>query len=188
MPLTVEAVAIQGVLLVKSDVHADERGWFAEVYRAGALAGVGISEVFTQDNVSWSERRGTLRGLHLQRPPSAQGKLIRCLRGSIFDVVLDVRPGSATEGTWTSVQLVASSGESLWIPAGLAHGFQTLVDDCLVLYKTTADYDPAHEAGIRWDDPALAIPWPVRPPILSPRDAGLPLAADAATSFRANVR
>lgn len=183
MPLTVEAATIPDVLLLRSDVHADERGWFTEVYHASALAAVGIRDVFHQDNVSWSERRGTLRGLHLQQAPAAQGKLVRCLRGTIFDVVVDLRRGSPTERTWRSFELAAASGDGLWVPAGLAHGFQTLTDDCLVLYKTTAEYSPAHEAGIRWDDPDLAIPWPVRPPIVSARDAALPKASEAAISF-----
>jgi dTDP-4-dehydrorhamnose 3,5-epimerase len=183
MPFSVEAAMIPGVLLIRTSVHADDRGWFSEVYRTSALAAAGLSDRFDQDNVSWSEKRGTLRGLHLQRLPAAQGKLVRCLRGAIFDVVVDLRRGSPTEGTWRSFELVASSGDAVWVPAGLAHGFQTLVDDCLVLYKTTAEYSPAHEIGIRWDDPDLAIPWPVRPPILSPRDASLPRASESAISF-----
>ena len=183
MPFTVEAAAIPGVLLVRSSVHADERGWFTEVYKMSAIAAAGISDTFYQDNVSWSKKRGTLRGLHMQRPPAAQGKLVRCLRGAIFDVVVDLRRGSPTEWTWRSFELAAASGDALWVPAGLAHGFQTLVDDCLVLYKTTVEYSPADEAGLQWDDPDLAIPWPVRPPVISARDAALPRMSDARISF-----
>jgi len=188
VPFRVEAATIPGVLLVRASVHADNRGWFSEVYKSSALAAAGLSCTFDQDNVSWSGKRGTLRGLHLQRPPVAQGKLVRCLRGAVFDVVVDLRSGSPTEGTWRSFELTATSGDAVWVPAGLAHGFQTLVDDCLVLYKTTAEYSPAHEVGIRWDNPDLAIPWPVRPPILSPRDASLPRASESGISFERSDR
>jgi dTDP-4-dehydrorhamnose 3,5-epimerase len=183
MPFSVERLPIPGVLLVRAGVHADDRGWFTEVYKTSALAAAGLAERFVQDNASWSERRGTLRGLHLQVPPAAQGKLVRCLRGAIFDVVVDLRRGSPTEGTWRSFELTAASGDTIWVPAGLAHGFQTLVDDSLVLYKTTEEYSPAHEVGIHWDDPDLEIPWPVRPPILSPRDASLPRVSESGISF-----
>lgn len=171
MPFTFVPAAIPGVVLVTARSFADDRGRFSESYKASAFAAAGIAEPFTQDNLSWSTARGTLRGMHYQTPPAAQGKLVRCLQGTIFDAVVDLRHGSPTERQAASFELDAESGTMLWVPAGLAHGFQTLVDDCLVAYKTTAEYSPAHEAGIRWDDPALGIAWPVQPAILTPRDA-----------------
>ena len=179
MPFEFAPTAMPGVQLVSARTFADERGRFSESYQESAFAAAGIAGPFLQDNLSWSMTRGTLRGLHYQIPPFAQGKLVRCLQGRIFDVVVDLRRGSPTERQTASFELDAKAGTMLWVPAGLAHGFQTLVDDCLVTYKTTAEYDPGHEAGIRWDDPDLAISWPVRPAILSPRDAALPLSASA---------
>lgn len=181
--MTVTQSTIPGAMLIRPLVHHDDRGWFSEVFKASEFARAGITETFAQDNVSWSAQRGTLRGLHFQRPPFAQGKLVRCLRGSIIDVIVDLRRGSPTEGTWTTFELDASSGEMVWVPRGLAHGFQTLVDDCLVLYKTTAEYSPAHELGIRWDDPTLGIVWAVTPAVVSQRDAALPLAASVSREF-----
>ena len=184
MPFEFAPTAITGVQLVTARAFADERGRFSESYQASAFAAAGITEPFHQDNLSWSTKRGTLRGLHYQTPPFAQGKLVRCLAGRIFDVVVDLRPGSPTERRTASFELAAEAGTMLWVPAGLAHGFQTLVDDCLVTYKTTAEYRADHEGGIRWDDPELAIGWPVQPAILSPRDAGLPLLAAVDWSAR----
>jgi len=177
VPFTFAPAAIPGVVLVTARTFADDRGRFSESYQASAFAAAGIAEPFLQDNFSWSTKRGTLRGLHYQTPPFAQGKLVRCLAGRIFDVVLDLRRGSPTERRTGSFELDAEAGTMLWVPAGLAHGFQTLMDDCLVTYKTTAEYRPGHEAGIRWDDPALGIGWPVRPAIVTPRDAAFPLLA-----------
>ena len=185
MPFDFAPAAISGVQLITAPAFADERGRFSESYRASAFTAAGIAAPFVQDNFSWSTKRGTLRGLHYQTPPSAQGKLVRCLQGRIFDVVVDLRRGSPTERKTASFELDAATGTMLWVPAGLAHGFQTLVDDCLVTYKTTAEYDPGHEGGIRWDDPDLAIGWPVRPAILSPRDAALPLLAAISAVDRA---
>ena len=183
MPFEFAQAAIPGVQLVTARAFADERGRFSESYQASAFAAAGITEPFLQDNLSWSTTRGTLRGLHYQIPPVAQGKLVRCLKGRIFDVVVDLRRGSPTERRTASFELDAEAGTMLWLPAGLAHGFQTLVDDCLVTYKTTAEYRTEHEAGIRWDDPDLAIGWPVQPAILSPRDAALPLLAGLTSPF-----
>ena len=174
MPFEFVPTAIPGVQLVTARAFADERGRFSESYQASAFAAAGITEPFLQDNLSWSTKRGTLRGLHYQTPPFAQGKLVRCLQGRIFDVVVDLRRGSPTDRRTASFELDAEAGTMLWVPAGLAHGFQTLVDDCLVTYKTTAEYRPDHEGGIRWDDPALGIAWPVEPAIVTPRDAAFP--------------
>lgn len=174
MPFEFQSTVLTDVVLVTAATFRDDRGWFSESYRAAAFSQAGIAEPFVQDNLSRSAKRGTLRGLHFQRPPAAQGKLVRCLEGAIFDVAVDLRQGSPTEGRAASFELDDTSGRMLWVPAGFAHGFQTLVDDCLVLYKTTAEYDPACEAGIRWDDAGLGIDWPVVDPILAPRDAAFP--------------
>jgi dTDP-4-dehydrorhamnose 3,5-epimerase len=128
---------------------------------------------FRQDNHSFSARPGTLRGLHFQISPAAQGKLVRVISGEIFDVVVDVRPGR-TFGRWTSVRLSAQDATLLWIPEGYAHGFQTLVRDTAVLYKTTAEYSPEHERGIAWNDPTLAVPWPFAQAFISARDQDWP--------------
>lgn len=183
MPFAFRPTDLPGVVLVTPRTFADERGWFSESYKASDFAAAGLPGGFVQDNLSSSAKRGTLRGMHFQRDPFAQGKLVRCLRGKILDVVVDLRRGSPTERRSASFQLDAAAGTMVWVPVGFAHGFQALVDDCLVLYKTTAEYDPAHEVGIRWDDPTLAIDWPVRPPILSPRDAALPLLAAVTAGF-----
>lgn len=183
MPFEFRQSEIPGVVIVEAGAFGDDRGRFSESYKASAFAAAGIAERFLQDNLSWSTKRGTVRGMHYQKPPAAQGKLVRCLQGTILDVVVDLRRGSPTEGRRASFELDAASGTMVWVPAGLAHGFQTLVDDCLVLYKTTAEYSPGHEAGIRWDDPDLGISWPVRPAILSPRDAALPGLAGSAGVF-----
>ena len=188
MPFEFAPARIPGVIVVTARTFPDPRGRFSESYQASAFAAAGITEPLVQDNLSWSTTRGTLRGIHYQLPPFAQGKLVRCLRGTIFDAVVDLRRGSPTEGTTASFQLDAAAGTMLWIPAGLAHGFQTLVDDCLVTYKTTAEYRPDHEAGIRWNDPALAIDWPVRPAILSPKDAALPAFVAGSGPFTWNGR
>jgi dTDP-4-dehydrorhamnose 3,5-epimerase len=183
MARTVDDSSIGDIVHVRGTLHTDDRGWFSELYRAAEFARAGIDAAFVQDNASFSAKRGTLRGLHFQRPPYAQGKLVRCLRGSAYDVALDVRRGSPTEWKVAAFRLDADAGDTVWIPPGFAHGFQTLTDDCLIVYKTTAEYSAAHEVGIRWDDPRLAIEWPVRPPILSARDSALPLTDDVARYF-----
>lgn len=142
---------------------ADQRGWFSETWNAARLAGQGLDVAFVQDNQSWSARRGTIRGLHFQAPPHAQGKLVRAVRGRILDVAVDIRRGSPTYGRFVAVELTAAGGEQLWVPVGYAHGFCTLEDDCEVAYKVTDVYAPACEGGLAFDDPALAIPWPVAP-------------------------
>lgn len=159
---------IPGVLVIEPAVHRDVRGYFLETFHAEKFAAAGLPRVFLQDNHSTSVRH-TLRGLHLQveRP---QGKLVRVIEGEIWDVAVDVRPGSATYGKWTATALSASNFKQLYIPVGCAHGFCVLSDVAQVEYKCTDVYDPASELGIAWDDPDLAIAWPVTAPILSERD------------------
>jgi dTDP-4-dehydrorhamnose 3,5-epimerase len=164
------------VLLIEPDVHGDGRGFFLETYHADRYKAHGIAGPFVQDNHSRSGR-GTLRGLHLQlaRP---QGKLVRAIEGEIYDVAVDVRRGSPTFGRFVAVTLSADNFRQCYVPPGFAHGFCVVTATAQVEYKCTDIYDPASEIGIAWNDPALAIPWPVREPLLSPRDARHPTMAE----------
>jgi dTDP-4-dehydrorhamnose 3,5-epimerase len=174
MPVTVTRTAIADVLILEPRVFGDARGFFFESFNLRDFeAATGLRGVtFVQDNHSRSAR-GVLRGLHYQVPPHAQGKLVRVVRGAVFDVAVDIRPDSPTYGRWVGVELSESNHRQLWIPPGLAHGFLTLSDEADFLYKTTDYYSPAHERCIRWDDPTLAIEWPLggRAPVLSEKDA-----------------
>jgi dTDP-4-dehydrorhamnose 3,5-epimerase len=156
----------------------DDRGWFTEVYSETAFAARGLHDRYVQDNHSLSRARGTLRGLHFQTPPNAQAKLVRCIRGAIFDVAVDVRDGSPTFGNWVGTTLSADNGHQLYIPVGFAHGFVTLAADTEVSYKVTDVYAPAHDGGLIWNDPDIAIEWPLEPgaqPQLSGKDLRLGL-------------
>jgi dTDP-4-dehydrorhamnose 3,5-epimerase len=153
---------IDGVLQITPFRRNDERGYFCEVYSREQLAGLGIRVDFVQDNESLSKRVGTVRGLHLQVPPSAQGKLVRVINGAVLDVLVDLRSGSPTFGDHVAIRLDSQSGTQVWIPPGFAHGFCTLVPDTLLAYKVTHGYDPTAERSLRWDDPDLAIDWPVK--------------------------
>ena len=159
---------LPGVIVIEPDVHVDARGFFLETYHAEKYRAAGITGPFLQDNVSRSVRR-TLRGLHLQlRHP--QGKLIRVMEGEIYDVAVDVRRGSPDFGRWVGVYLSGGNFKQCWIPPGFAHGFCVVSDDAQIEYKCTEIYDPASEIGIAWNDPALAISWPIADPLLSDRD------------------
>lgn len=173
------------VRIVKPRRFEDERGWFSETWHAARLAEEGIEAQFCQDNHSYSKAVGTLRGLHFQRPPHAQAKLVRCLRGSIYDVAIDIRRTSPTFGRWVGTVLSARLGYQLFIPRGYAHGFVTLETDCEVAYKVDAYYAPEADGGIVWNDPDLAIDWQLDGliPVLSKKDAGLPLLADIDFDF-----
>lgn len=174
------------VQLIRPKRHGDSRGWFSEVYNRDAFAGLGIGTVFVQDNHSLSVPRHTLRGLHFQTPPRGQDKLVRCIRGSILDVAVDVRKGSPTYGQWVGAELSAENGHQLFIPIGFAHGFLTLEDNCEVSYKCSDTYAPASDGGIRWDDPAIGIDWPMPAdanPELSDKDRVQPLLADFDSPF-----
>lgn len=178
--MKIEKLAIPEVLLLTPQQFADQRGVFVETWNAGRYADLGIPGPFIQDNQSTSTRRGTIRGLHMQVSPNVQGKLVRCLRGSIWDVAVDVRPGSETFGQHVAAELSAANWCQLWIPGGFLHGFCTLEPDTEVTYKVTAPYDPGAERGIIWDDPTLALPWPVSAghAVLSDKDVILPRMAD----------
>jgi dTDP-4-dehydrorhamnose 3,5-epimerase len=172
--LNVQPLSLPEVLLIQPELHRDERGRFIESWSTERYLEVGVREGFVQDNVSWSES-GVLRGLHVQSPYE-QGKLVSVLRGEVFDVAVDVRRGSPTFGSWTSVHLSADPAKQLWIPCGFAHGFAVVSDEAIVSYKCTARYAPEAETTILWNDPALAIQWPVEDPRLSEKDRrGTPL-------------
>lgn len=165
--------------------YPDDRGYLSETYRKDILLSQGIDIAFVQDNQSLSRHAGTIRGLHFQRPPHAQAKLVRCLSGAILDVVVDLRRGSPHFGAHASVKIDAESGAQLFVPVGFAHGFCTLTPDCLVHYKMSRHYVPDAEGGILWNDPALAIDWPVDASSarLSPKDEILPTLAKLQSPF-----
>lgn len=171
--------SLAGIILIEPRRFVDDRGFFSETYSHRVYADLGIPETFVQDNHSVSAQMGTLRGLHFQEPPYAQGKLVRCGRGSIFDVVVDIRKGSPTFGQWMGCELTAENGHQIYIPAGFAHGFQTLKPDSEIVYKCTEYYAPEAENMVRWDDPDVGIAWPLmQNSVLSKKDtAAPPLAA-----------
>ena len=184
MSFRFEPLEISGVVLVRPTRHRDERGFFQESFRASVFADAGIREAFVQDNFARS-RRGVLRGLHYQLPPAAQGKLVGVTSGTIFDVAVDLRVDSPSYARWLGRRLDAESGELLWIPAGFAHGYVVLSDAADVHYKVTAEYEPTLDRGIRWDDPAIAVEWPVEDPVVSEKDRAQPTLAAAENPFRA---
>ncbi|MEJ5363298.1 MAG: dTDP-4-dehydrorhamnose 3,5-epimerase [Spirochaetota bacterium] len=183
MPFEFRKTAIDEVLLVQLKKFSDERGFFTETYKKSDFESVGINEVFVQDNHSHSVK-GVLRGLHFQRKPFEQGKLVRCVKGAIFDVAVDIRKGSITFGKWVGYELTEENGLMLWIPRGFAHAFLTLTDRADVMYKVSGgEYAPDYDAGIRWDDPEIGIKWPfetygIVKPLLSPKDEKLPYLQD----------
>jgi dTDP-4-dehydrorhamnose 3,5-epimerase len=174
MPFEFRRLPIPEVVLIVPRVFEDERGFFMENYKCSAFEAFGVVDPFVQDNHSRS-RRGVLRGLHFQRQPKAQGKLVRAVVGEIFDVAVDIRVGSASYGEWVSALLSAENQQMLYVPAGFAHGFCVLSEVAEVSYKATEEYSPEHDAGIRWDDPEIGIEWPIDHPVVSAKDAGLPL-------------
>ena len=179
MPFTFTHASLPGVIVIEPAVFADGRGFFMETYKKSEFVAGGLGVEFVQENHSKSVR-GTLRGLHLQHPPRAQGKLVRAIAGEIFDVAADIRKGSPTFGKWTATVLSEDNRRSLYIPEGYAHGFCVMSAEAQVVYKTTSEYAPDLERGVRWDDPLLAIPWPIENPILSPRDSKWPALQDLA--------
>lgn len=169
-----EALKLQGAFLVTSERHGDERGYFMRTWCQRAFAEAIGDVSFVQNSQSLTEKAGTIRGLHFQREPHGERKLIRCLRGRIYDVLVDLRRGSATFGRWCAVELAEGDGRAVYAPSGFAHGFQTLSDKAEVSYQISAFYVPEASAGIRWDDPVLAIAWPLPVAMVSARDASWP--------------
>ncbi len=177
--MRVWSASIPDVLVVEPVKHGDSRGFFSEVFRSDVLAEHGLAGPWLQDNHSRSATTGTVRGLHFQVPPSAQGKLVRVTRGAILDVAVDLRRSSPWFGKFVAEELSEDNWRQLWVPPGFAHGFCTTRPDTEVLYKVTAPYAPSADRGLRWDDPALGIPWPaVAGAVLSEKDRLLPLLAD----------
>ena len=172
--MQVEDTALPGVKRIVPRRFGDHRGFFAETWNARAFADAGLDAVFVQDNHSLSAQAGTLRGLHFQAPPHGQGKLVRCGRGALFDVAVDIRDGSPTRGQWVGCELSAENGHMLWIPEGFAHGFVTRAPDTEIVYKCTGFYAPGAEGALRWD--AAGIDWGLggTDPVLSAKDADAP--------------
>jgi dTDP-4-dehydrorhamnose 3,5-epimerase len=182
MPFTFENLGLPGVVLARPRTFADARGFFRETFKASDFAAAGIPDTFLQDNLSFS-RRGTVRGLHYQVAPNAQGKLVQCVSGRIWDVAVDIRPGSATFGQWVAAELTEEGGEALFIPEDFAHGFQVLSERALVSYKCTRQFDGPSEGSIRWNDPELAVAWPLPgEAVISDRDGASPFLRDRALS------
>lgn len=174
------------VQLIEPRRFADARGWFTETYSQADFAARGIDCAFVQDNHSLSRPAFTLRGLHFQTPPHAQAKLVRCIRGGILDVAVDLRRGSPTYARWVAAELSAANGRQLFVPVGFAHGFLTLEPDCEIVYKCSSLYAPESDAGLRWDDPDIALDWPLPAgvaPELSDKDRAQPALADFASPF-----
>lgn len=171
-------------ILIKPTRHEDERGFFSETYSQRRYRNLGVNVDFLQDNHSFSRESGTLRGLHFQAPPNAQGKLVRCGKGAIFDVAVDIRKGSSTFGHWKGYELTEENGHQLYVPIGFAHGFVTLKPRSEIIYKCSSYYAPQAEGSIRWDDPSIGIDWPLSENvILNKRDAIAPLLKDLETPF-----
>jgi dTDP-4-dehydrorhamnose 3,5-epimerase len=169
-----EPLAIDGAVLVRIEPHRDLRGFFARSFCAEEFAAAGLSARVVQTSLSYNERAGTVRGMHFQWPPSREGKLVRCIHGRLYDVLLDLRPGSATYLRHVSVALDEENRDAVFIPPGIAHGFQTLQDATEVMYQMTDSYAPALAAGVRWNDPAFSIHWPATEIVISERDARYP--------------
>jgi dTDP-4-dehydrorhamnose 3,5-epimerase len=178
--MKVEHLAIEDVILLTPPRFSDARGFFSETWQQERYAEAGIAGPFVQDNHAFSWRRGTVRALHAQIAPNVQGKLVRVVRGAIWDVAVDIRVGSPSYGKHVAATLSAENWQQLWIPGGFLHGYCTLTPDTEVIYKTTAPWDRGAERGVIWDDPALAVPWPVSraEAILSDKDLELPRLAD----------
>jgi dTDP-4-dehydrorhamnose 3,5-epimerase len=177
---------IAGPFLIQPPRRGDHRGYFAETFRSDLFAKAVSETVFVQDNESLSAKTGTVRGLHFQTNPFAQGKLVRCVAGALFDVAVDIRTGSPTYGKWVAAELSAENGKQLWVPPGFAHGFCTLAPDTVLSYKVTAYYSAENDKGLAWDDPVIAIDWPIvaDAETLSPKDRVQPKLAELPAYFR----
>lgn len=182
----ITALDLPGLLLIEPARHGDARGFFSETYNRRDLAAAGFDKAFVQDNHSKSARRGTVRGLHFQRAPHGQDKMLRVTRGAVLDVAVDIRAGSPTYGRHVAIELSAENWRQLLVPVGFAHGFMTLTDEAEVLYKVTDFYAPEAEGGLKWDDPALGIDWPMAAAeaTVNARDAAWPTLADFDSPFR----
>jgi dTDP-4-dehydrorhamnose 3,5-epimerase len=181
--MKVEPTALPGVLILTPQRFGDDRGWFMETWNSARAAAAGLAIDFVQDNHSMSAAVGTLRGLHYQRPPRAQDKLVRCTRGAILDVAVDVRAGSPTFGAWIGVDLTPENGRQLLVPKGFLHGFVTRAPDTEVQYKCSDVFAPDCDGAVAWDDPQIGIDWGVADPVLSAKDRAAPRLADWTSPF-----
>ncbi|MEO1291988.1 MAG: dTDP-4-dehydrorhamnose 3,5-epimerase [Pseudomonadota bacterium] len=186
--MDIEQCPVPGLMLLTPRRFGDARGFFSEIWNRRTLAEHGIELDFVQDNHSLSETAGTVRGLHFQAPPDGQAKLVRCGRGRLYDVAVDIRQGSPTYGHWYGVELSFENGKQLLVPEGFAHGFVTLEPGTEIIYKCSGFYAPRAEGAVRWDDPAIGIDWPLRgaEPVLSEKDASAPMLADLDSPFTWN--
>jgi len=169
--MTFTETRIPGAWIVDIEAIRDDRGFFAMTWLPGEFQSRGLDPALAQCNLAWNDKRGTLRGMHYQREPHTQAKLVRCTRGAIFDVVVDLRPGSPTYRHWTGVELTQDNRRMLFIPGGLAHGYITLADETEVFYQTSSPWERQAEGGVRWNDSAFGIEWPLAPKVISERDA-----------------
>lgn len=174
---------IDGLIIVQPQAFGDNRGWFMETYSKPKMAAIGITADFVQDNQSYSAKKGILRGLHFQTNPKAQCKLLRCTRGAILDVAVDLRQSSPTYKQWVGVELSAENKRQFFIPAGFAHGFLTLTDDVEVQYKVDEVYSREHDRSVRFDDPDIGVEWGVSDPVVSEKDRNAPLLKDSDANF-----
>lgn len=183
--LDVQPTDLPGVMIITPARHGDHRGFFSESWNAQAMHNAGLDIAFVQDNHSFSAAAGTVRGLHFQSPPHAQGKLVRCGRGALFDVAVDIRVGSPTYGQWVGEELSFENGRQLWIPAGFLHGFVTRAPDTEITYKCTDHYAPDCDGAVRFDDADIGIDWGISSAeaVLSPKDAAAPLLKDFKSPF-----
>ncbi|MBR4611009.1 MAG: dTDP-4-dehydrorhamnose 3,5-epimerase [Erysipelotrichaceae bacterium] len=179
--------AIKGVYIIESDCYGDHRGWFMETYNQAKFHEMGINTIFVQDNMSYSAQKGTLRGLHYQRAPYSQAKLVRCTKGTVIDVAVDIRKGSPTYGKWVSCELSDENKRMFYLPKGMAHGFLTVTDDVEFQYKCDELYNKESEGGIRYDDPTINVDWGTLlngiEPVLSEKDKNAPSLADCNANF-----
>ncbi len=182
MPFEFERLPLEGPVLIKPRVFGDDRGFFLEAFKRSDFIKAGIKEEFVQINHSRSEK-GVLRGLHYQLRPRAQGKLLKCVRGKVLDVAVDIRRGSPTFGRYVMVELSDENHHMLYIPEGFAHGFLVLSDLADIIYAVTEEYSPEHDRGVIWNDPEVGIPWPTSEPILSEKDRALPPLREAEINF-----
>jgi dTDP-4-dehydrorhamnose 3,5-epimerase len=173
-----QRLPLDGAFSVVTEAHDDERGSFARIWSSAAFAELGLAPQLAETSLSKTSRRGTLRGLHYQVPPHAEAKLVTCLRGTMWDVIVDLRPDSHSYRQWHGSELDASRRGSVYVPEGCAHGFIALSDDVLVIYQISSAYDPPSTRGVRWNDPAFAIRWPIEPSMISERDRSYPAYED----------
>jgi dTDP-4-dehydrorhamnose 3,5-epimerase len=174
-PLILRDTPLAGLFVIEPERFADERGFFARTYDRDVFVARGLDPVIAHADLSFNRRRGTLRGMHFQAEPFMETKLVRCSRGAIWDVVVDLRDGSPTRGSHFGLELTADNRTQLYVPKGFAHGFLTLADDTEIAYQISAPYSPSHARGYRWDSPAFALPWPEAPTVISARDRELPV-------------